>query len=350
MGRTPPRAREVLALALSASIALAFPTAGASGKKPPWAGQGGGPHGGGPPSLSGGQGHRHGGGGPKHHGDSGGGAAGGSTAPTAAAHDGGGQTAPGNGHGKDHGNGNGNGHNRKATRQTSTPTPTPTPTQTQGGGASAAGVTPPATTPVAPSTPNASGGTSSPHARRVRARHSHSRTPHAGRRGPGTGNARRSGTTARKPTAAAAGPPAQRSAAPTAARTSTRGRRRGHPHHDASGGVGPAVVRTLEHVVKVIPTFIKAVVVVLAFLLVVAALAWCALARTARYLRRQRRMLLGEVGVLQGALLPNVPAELSRLDLFEFPIRGLSQVAKFASQILDRLLDLQQPRFQQRAF
>ena len=327
MGRTPPRAREVLALALSASIALAFPTAGASGKKPPWAGQGGGPHGGGPPSLSGGQGHRHGGGGPKHHGDSGapGRAAGGSTAPTAAASDGGGQAAPGNGHGKDHGNGNGhghgngngngngNGHNRKATRQTSTPTPQP-PTQTQGGGASAAGVTPPATTPVAPSTPNASGGTSSPHARRVRARHSHSRTPHAGRRGPGTGNARRSGTTARKPTAAAAGPPAQRSAAPTAARTSTGGRRRGHPHHDTSGGVGPAVVRTLEHVVKVIPTFIKAVVVVLAFLLVVAALAWCALARTARYLRRQRRMLLGEVGVLQGALLPNVPAELSRLE------------------------------------
>jgi hypothetical protein len=73
------------------------------------------------------------------------------------------------------------------------------------------------------------------------------------------------------------------------------------------------VVRTLEHVVEVIPTPIKIALAVLSFLLLVAAVAWFLLARTARFLRRQREALLGEIGTLQGALLPNVPAELSTL-------------------------------------
>src|SRR3712207_7872377 len=41
--------------------------------------------------------------------------------------------------------------------------------------------------------------------------------------------------------------------------------------------------------------------------------AWFFVARSARFLRRQREALLGEIGTLQGALLPNVPPELSRL-------------------------------------
>jgi hypothetical protein len=75
----------------------------------------------------------------------------------------------------------------------------------------------------------------------------------------------------------------------------------------------PTVVRTLRRVVEHIPSFVKALIVVLGSLLLLSSLAWALLARTARYLRRQREHLLGEIGVLQGALLPNVPAELSRL-------------------------------------
>ncbi len=75
----------------------------------------------------------------------------------------------------------------------------------------------------------------------------------------------------------------------------------------------PAVVRTLRLVVERIPTFVKALIIVLGSLLLIAAIAWALLARTTRFLRRQREHLLGEIGVLQGALLPNVPAELSRL-------------------------------------
>jgi hypothetical protein len=74
------------------------------------------------------------------------------------------------------------------------------------------------------------------------------------------------------------------------------------------------VVRTLERVIQVIPTAIKAILLVLALLLALASIAWFLRARSARYLRRQREMLLEEVGVLQGALLPRVPAELSRLE------------------------------------
>jgi hypothetical protein len=73
------------------------------------------------------------------------------------------------------------------------------------------------------------------------------------------------------------------------------------------------IVRTFERIVEVIPLAVKAVILVLGVLLVLASVAWFLHARTARYLRRQREMLLEEVGVLQGALLPTVPSELSRL-------------------------------------
>jgi hypothetical protein len=85
-------------------------------------------------------------------------------------------------------------------------------------------------------------------------------------------------------------------------------------HHHSAPATPPPVIRTLRLVVERIPTFVKALIVALGALLLIAALAWALLARTARFLRRQRAHLLGEIGVLQGALLPNVPAELSRLE------------------------------------
>jgi hypothetical protein len=74
-----------------------------------------------------------------------------------------------------------------------------------------------------------------------------------------------------------------------------------------------SVVRTFEKVVNVVPTALKAVIAVLSFLTLVAAISWFFLARSARYLKRQRGALLREIGVLQAALLPEVPAEIGGL-------------------------------------
>src|SRR3712207_8573338 len=68
-----------------------------------------------------------------------------------------------------------------------------------------------------------------------------------------------------------------------------------------------------DRVVEVIPGFIKVVIAALSILLLVAALAWALLARTARFLRRQREHLLGEIGTLQGALLPRSEEHTSEL-------------------------------------
>ncbi len=85
---------------------------------------------------------------------------------------------------------------------------------------------------------------------------------------------------------------------------------------DVSTGAdeSPVVVRTLQSVVEVIPGFVKGIIAALALALLIASTAWFILARNARFLRRQREKLVGEIGVLQGALLPNVPPELSRLE------------------------------------
>jgi len=98
----------------------------------------------------------------------------------------------------------------------------------------------------------------------------------------------------------------------------TAARRAGKHAHGSSPPARHAadrspIVRSLERIVKVIPLAVKAVILVLGVLLMFASVAWFLRARTARYLRRHREMLLEEVGVLQGALLPAVPAELSKL-------------------------------------
>jgi len=139
-------------------------------------------------------------------------------------------------------------------------------------------------------------------ARRAAAR-SDDRRPAAGRRSDGADRALRAPGGASAPGVTGA----------TGSRNSNRG--------DSQGGAGqdrnessPVVVRTLQNVVRVIPGFVKAIIAALALALLVASTAWFILARNARFLRRQREKLVGEIGVLQGALLPNVPPELSRLE------------------------------------
>ena len=96
---------------------------------------------------------------------------------------------------------------------------------------------------------------------------------------------------------------------PRIERTADESDKRAKPPTDS-----PVVVRTFRRIVEVVPGFIKAVIAALAVALLIASAAWFLLARNARFLRRQREKLVGEIGVLQGALLPNVPPELSRLE------------------------------------
>jgi hypothetical protein len=118
--------------------------------------------------------------------------------------------------------------------------------------------------------------------------------------------------------------PASADPAPALATAPTGAEPKGDSDGARARGTGPGpdpqeaerspIVRSFERIVEVIPLAVKAIILVLGVLLVLASVAWFLHARTARYLRRQREMLLEEVGVLQGALLPTVPAELSRLE------------------------------------
>jgi serine phosphatase RsbU (regulator of sigma subunit) len=64
-----------------------------------------------------------------------------------------------------------------------------------------------------------------------------------------------------------------------------------------------------------VPTPLKALLAGLAALSVILLAAWLLAALRARRLARQRRALLADVGALQGALLPSVPARVGALDV-----------------------------------
>jgi Stage II sporulation protein E (SpoIIE) len=79
---------------------------------------------------------------------------------------------------------------------------------------------------------------------------------------------------------------------------------------------GASVVeRTVTDIVKVVPEPMKYLIGTLAGLLLMAAFGWAFVTLRARSLRRQRAELLGEVGLLQAALLPEVPDRLGALSM-----------------------------------
>src|SRR4051812_3640354 len=206
------------------------------------------------------------------------------TAPTRTA---GGVTAPQSAAGWKGSAKHGKGHNRVSRMSSSAP----------GGTAAAAPVATGAT--AAPHSASTSGG-----AKRHRAR-AHGKRHRASSAAPRRATTRApSAALPRAPAPAARG--VQRSAHRRAARRA--------PHRSqAPSGPRATVIRTFDRVVRVVPAALKAVIVALAFLLLVAALAYSLLARTTRYLARQRKSLLGEIGVLQEALLPDVPDEIGGL-------------------------------------
>jgi serine phosphatase RsbU (regulator of sigma subunit) len=85
------------------------------------------------------------------------------------------------------------------------------------------------------------------------------------------------------------------------------------PKPNSSGGPVRVVSRTVRDIVHVIPGWAKALIAALAALLLVAALLVLAAALRTRRLRAQRAALAADVGELQGALLPLVPAAVGAL-------------------------------------
>jgi len=73
------------------------------------------------------------------------------------------------------------------------------------------------------------------------------------------------------------------------------------------------VTRTVHDLVQVIPGPVKAVIGAMAALLLAAIAAWTTVSLRARRLRRQRGQLAQEVGLLQTALLPEVPERIGPL-------------------------------------
>jgi hypothetical protein len=160
-----------------------------------------------------------------------------------------------------------------------TPTPAPAPVST----------TPVATTPVKQRA--GSGGTT-----RKRSSSSRKRKTSSG------SSARR--TTAARPAATTA------PSATTNAKRAPAKRTTGKNDKPAAPATSSVVTRTVHDIVKVIPAPLKMLLAGMAGLLLAALAGWTTVTLRARRLKRQRRELLAEVGLLQAALLPEVPERL----------------------------------------
>ena len=159
-------------------------------------------------------------------------------------------------------------------------------------------------TPTTPATPG--GGSTAPapkhktsHHKAVKGGRKHSRPS--------------SGAVAQRPSASVIRPVRAVGVAPTPAHTTpTHARHEGTGHALARVRVS-VVTRTVHDIVQVIPGPVKAAIGAMAALLLAAIAAWTAVTVRSRRLRRHRGELLQEVGLLQAALLPEVPAQIGPL-------------------------------------
>ncbi|HEX2161133.1 MAG TPA: PP2C family protein-serine/threonine phosphatase [Thermoleophilaceae bacterium] len=105
-----------------------------------------------------------------------------------------------------------------------------------------------------------------------------------------------------------------RQPASPARRASDEGRRarERRPDRQAGGGSSP-VVRTVRDIIETVPAWMKLALAALGLLSLSLAGGYAVTALRARSLARQRTELLGEVGLLQRALLPAIPDELPGL-------------------------------------
>jgi hypothetical protein len=204
------------------------------------------------------------------------------------------------------GNGKGSGFTKKQDKggknttpaqvsQTPTPPPTTTPTTPAGGS------TP---TPTTPATPG--GGSKAP------AAHKHKTSHHATKKGRNTSRPS-SGARTPRPSAPAFRPVHAVGVAPKPAPAPpTHARNEGNSHALKRVRVS-VVTRTVHDIVQVIPGPVKAGIGAMAALLLAAIAAWTAVTLRSRRLRKHRGQLLQEVGLLQAALLPEVPERIGPL-------------------------------------
>ena len=162
-------------------------------------------------------------------------------------------------------------------------------------------VTPPAT-PAAPAAPVATTPTTPTAGSKTKHRAKHRSSKRSSRSSNGTRGVARLAAPVVLPVAAATKPAAAKH------KTTHRSGKEGSTAPRTS-----VVTRTVHDIVKVIPAPLKAILAGMAALLLAALAGWIAVMLRARHLKRQRRELLAEVGLLQAALLPEVPERLGPL-------------------------------------
>ncbi len=206
--------------------------------------------------------------------------------------------------------GHGNGSSSYSPKQEKTKTPVPTYTSppattttsatTPAGGNTAA--------PTTPATP-AGGSAPAPTPKKTAGKHASSHTNHKKSSRPS------SGAIAPHPSASVIRPVRAVGVAPTPAPAAPQkpARHEGTSHALARVRVS-VVTRTVHDIVQVIPGPVKAAIGAMAALLLAAIASWTVVTLRARRLRRQRGQLLQEVGLLQAALLPEVPERIGPLE------------------------------------
>jgi hypothetical protein len=156
-------------------------------------------------------------------------------------------------------------------------------------------------TPTTPATP---AGGSTPPAAKAKPK----TTRHSAHKKPSRSS---SGATAPRPSASVIRPVRAVGVAPIPARNGSPKPARNEGTSHALARVRVSVVtRTVHDIVQVIPGPVKAAIGAMAALLLAAIASWTVVTLRARRLRKQRGQLLQEVGLLQAALLPEVPERI----------------------------------------
>lgn len=159
--------------------------------------------------------------------------------------------------------------------------------------------------PTVPASPG--GGTTAPPAAKKKAhRRSSAKRSHKNSR-PSTGAA------TPHPSASVIRPVRAVGVAPVPAQAAPKHARHEGTRHALARVRVSVVTRTVHDIVQVIPGPVKAAIGAMAVLLLAAIAAWTAVTVRSRRLRRHRGQLLQEVGLLQAALLPEVPAQIGPL-------------------------------------